>query len=195
MSKKIQWKNSGEDLSKFKELTHQKLIAKQVASDLYQRSKEKGHDIAELSKNKSDEWKQRISESQKGKVVSEETRKNISNGVRKSRSKMTEEEIKFKFGGSDAVKEKRVKTRKENGNYIVSDDTRKKLQQACGANAVLQFVYDESKPNGFGEFVKEWPSRNSAIKEYGNGVAGVLKGGQKYCKGYKFIWKRDYKQI
>ena len=39
MGKKIEWKNSGEDLSKFKELTHQQLIAQQVASDLYKRSK------------------------------------------------------------------------------------------------------------------------------------------------------------
>lgn len=195
MSKKIEWKNNGEDLSKFKELTHQQLIAQQVASDLYKRSKEKGHDIAEISKNKSDEWKQRISEGQKGKVVSEETRKNISNAVSKVISKMTEEERKLKFGGSDKIKERRVKTRKENGNYTMSDDTRKKIQQSCGAQAVLQFVYDETKANGIGEFVKEWPSRNAAKKVYGGGVAGCVNGNQKYCKGYKFIWKNDYERL
>jgi hypothetical protein len=79
------------------------------------------------------------------------------------------------------------------GKKSPSEQTRKKIQKSCGATPILQFTYDETKPNGIGEFVKEWPSRNSAIKEYGTGVVGVLKGGQKYCKGFKFIWKKDYK--
>ena len=71
----------------------------------------------------------------------------------------------------------------------------KKIQQACGAQEVLQFVYNEDSPNGIGEFVKEWPSQKAARKVYGSGVGGVIRGTSKFCKGYKFIWKKDYNNL
>lgn len=105
---------------------------------------------------------------------------------------LTQKERKQKFGGTEESRKKMVETRRKNNSYICSEETRKKIQQSCGARTVLQFIYDKTNDNGFGEFVKQWPSRNTAKKEYGSGIQRVLAGTSKHCKGFKFIWKDEY---
>ena len=123
MSKNIQWKESSFDYEKLNELTHQKLVASNVAKSLYSRSKEKGHDIAKLAKNKSDEWKRKISTSQQGKIVSDETRENISKAVSEAISNMTKEERKLKYGSKT---EEQLQQCKKLGKLKKSEETRKK---------------------------------------------------------------------
>jgi hypothetical protein len=108
---------------------------------------------------------------------------------------LTKEQRKEKYGGTEESRKRQVETRRKNNNYTVSEETRKKIQKSCGAQVLLQFVYDKTNDDGFGKFVKEWPSRNEARNEYGNGVGGVIKGTSKHCKGFKFIYLKDYKTI
>ena len=102
---------------------------------------------------------------------------------------LTKEQRKEKYSGTEESRKRQVETRRKNNNYTVSEETRKKIQKSCGARMVLQYMYKSDSKNGIGKFIKEWPSRNSVIREYGTGVARNLNGDGKHCKGFKFTWK------
>jgi len=120
-------------------------------------------------------------------VLAEARRKDYENPeYRAERSKtMTQtwneqsDELKTKMKAAWSTSE--VRQRHEH-----TTENKKKMSQsskdwwAANARPILQLTIE-------GILVREWPSPNPAIKEYGNHVSSVLNGKRTHCQGY--IWR------
>jgi hypothetical protein len=98
---------------------------------LLQWQKENNHNIGEIAKHKSDEWKENISKSLMGKEVNSETREKLSKIVNEYNSSLTAEERKEKYS-NDSSSRKSLKVRKEILDSIETETfTTSQIRYAC----------------------------------------------------------------
>lgn len=102
-----------------------------------------------------------------GTVQTEETKKKISKTLSNRRlSSQTKDRMK----------------RSQTGKFHSEKIKRKIRENSREKKPVFQYSLE-------GVFIKEWDSVNSAVKEYGIGVAMCVTGRQLTTKGYRFIHK------
>jgi hypothetical protein len=140
-------------------------------------------------RKQTEETKQKISKTQKGKIVNEETRKKISDSLK---NKTKSEEHKKNL--SDAKKGKQIHTEESKQKlreFGKNRDLNKAWEAAAKSRSKVVLQYDEKL-----NFIKEWKSISDAEEFYN--VRGVDNIGQtiRYFKktgiqrkAYGFIWK------
>ena len=165
MNKNIEWKKSKLDLSKLNQLTHSKLISSEIGKFtkdnelgihnpklrklwatmggeanidfLLEWQKENGHNIGEIAKIKTEEWKQNIGKGNKGKIRTEDTKETIRNSVNQLNQSMSKDE-RSKMYSNDARKNAARIKRIEILDSIESDEfTSPTLIRVC-----KEFGYD-----------------------------------------------------
>jgi hypothetical protein len=99
--------------------------------NLLEWQKENNHNIGEIAKHKSDEWKENISKALMGKEVSNETKEKLSKIVNEYNSSLTDEERKEKYS-NDSSSRKSLRVRKEILDSIETETfTTSQIRYAC----------------------------------------------------------------
>ena len=141
MNKNIEWKKSDIDYDKLNQLNHADLVrienGKNTIKYLLKWQEENAHNIGEISKVKTDEWKKKIGNGNKGKIRTEDTKDAIRNSVNKLNECLTNDE-KRKMYSNDARKNAATKKKIDILNSINKKEfTSKELKEVC-----MNFNYD-----------------------------------------------------
>lgn len=165
MTKNVEWKKSSIDYNKLNEISHSKLISAEIGKftknnelgihnpklrklwatmggeanieQLLQWQKDNNHNIGEIAKNKTEEWKQNIGKGNKGKIRTEDTKETIRNSINKFNESMSKDERSKMYSNDARANAARIK-RIEILDSIESDEfTSTTLVMVC-----KQFGYD-----------------------------------------------------
>lgn len=104
---------------------------------LLQWQEENGHNIGEISKNKNDEWKEKIGIGNKGKVRTEDTKNTIRNSINELNKSLTKEQ-RSKIYSNDARKNAATKRKIE----ILKSIKKKQFTSMELKDACINFEYD-----------------------------------------------------
>jgi len=166
MNNKIEWKKSSIDYDKLNQITHKSLVS---------------------SQEKSSEWKEKISKSNKGKVVSNESKEKIKESLKILRNKLSKEERKLIYAnnamlGKTHSEETKNKIREKAIGRIISDKQKKDISKKLSVPIIATNLSTGIKT--------EYSSQKEASKTLGlTGILHVLKGRSKQCGGYYFEYK------
>lgn len=136
---------------------------------------------------KTEEHKKNIGKSNKGKIRSDETKKQISKTIIDNNSKLTKEEKQKKFtsnsmSGKKHSIESKSKMREKALGRIITDEQRKKISDTLG----IPIIATNLKTGVESKF----KSTREANEKLGlTGVLHVLKGRAKQCGGYTFRYE------
>ena len=129
-----------------------------------------------------------ISESQKGKTISEETKKKISES---NKGRVISEETRRKLSevgkGREVSEETRKKISEIHKGKTVSEETKNKIKETRKRKPIVQLTLN-------GEIIKLWASTREPDKEGFNHkhIIECCKGKAKTHKGYKWMYYEDY---
>ena len=129
-----------------------------------------------------------ISESQKGKTISEETKKKISES---NKGRVISEETRRKLSevgkGREVSEETRKKISEIHKGKTVSEETKNKIKETRKRKPIIQLTLN-------GEIIKLWASTREPDKEGFNHkhIIECCKGKAKTHKGYRWMYYEDY---
>jgi hypothetical protein len=184
---------------------------------LLQWQKENGHLEKLHSMERTEEWRQKISDANRGKEISEEMKKHLSNVLREKVANMTEEERKEKYTPKNPVfvehteehkqmmREAAKKRVQELGDEYISQERRMKMREENGIRVAVYYYNEEKKGDLYGVYLSQRHAQDSLKQDTGMSfqISHCLKGRAKRFGATKtfggvfaeYISREDYEKL
>jgi hypothetical protein len=179
--------------------------------------KENNHLEKLHSMERTEEWRQKISEANRGREIPEEMKEHLSKVLREKVANMTEEERKEKFTPKNPgfvehteehkqmMRELQKKRAQELGDEYIPQERRMKMREENGIRVAVYYYNEEKKGDLYGVYLSQRHAQDSLKQDTGMSfqISHCLKGRAKRFGATKtfggffaeYISREDYEKL